>query len=325
MASWLITGGCGFIGSALIPRLLAAGEKVRVVDNLSVGTVEALPRPPVRLTPAQCGSEWSGLELVVTDIRDAQAAVAACAGADIIVHLAANTGVAPSVENPRMDAEVNIFGTLNYLEAARANGTGRFVLASSGAPLAGNEPPLTETMAPRPLSPYGASKLAGEGYLSAYHGSFGVAGVALRFGNVYGPGSAHKESVVARFIKRALAGEVLEIYGDGQQTRDFVYIEDLVEAIHRAATVPGIGGEVFQIATNRESTVQEITDMVAAVVGERTGRPVQVRHGEERVGDARRNFSDVSKARRLLGYSPETDLRAGIARTLDYFLSTRTS
>ena len=141
--------------------------------------------------------------------------LAATEGADVVIHLAANTGVGPSVENPRMDCETNVTGTLNALEAARAAGAGRFVFASSGAPLGVQTPPLHEEMAPHPASPYGASKLAGEGYCSAWFHSFGVETVVLRFGNVYGEGSTRKASVVAKFIKRALAGEVLEIYGDG--------------------------------------------------------------------------------------------------------------
>src|SRR5829696_7233277 len=160
------------------------------------------------------------VELVVGDILDDGLALRAAEGADVIVHFAANTGVMPSIENPRADCMSNVVGTLNYLVAARHNGARRFVFASSGGTTIGEAaPPIHEEMVPHPVSPYGASKLAGEGYCSAYYGTFGIDTVALRFGNVYGPLSGHKNSVVARFIKRASGAEVLEIYGDGTQAR----------------------------------------------------------------------------------------------------------
>lgn len=325
MTNWLVTGGCGFIGSTLVTTLLERGEKVRIVDNMSVGKISSLPRSPEITAVEAVTEKFEDLQLVKADIRDAEAMRAVCQGADVAVHFAANTGVAPSVENPRMDCEVNVFGTLNLLEGARKHGVRRVVMASSGAPLAGNEPPLHEEMAARPMSPYGASKLAGEGYLMAYHGSYGIEGVALRFGNVYGPGSFAKESVVAKFIKHALSGEALEIYGDGSQTRDFVFIDDLIEVVIRAALTENIGGEVFQIATSRESTVQEIAEAIAEIIAEETGTSVPVTLSAPRAGDAARSVSDVSKARDMLGYAPQTELRDGIRQTVNYFLNLRSA
>ena len=279
--NWFVTGGCGFIGSALVARLIDEGCRVRVFDNLSAGRADALPGGPwARLETGAVAEAWAGRELVVADLRESDRLRIAASGAHVIVHLAANSGVRQSVEAPRFDCEVNVIGTLNCLEAARANGTRRFVLASSGAPLGKSEPPLHEEKAPRPLSPYGASKLAGEGYCSAYHGSFGLDAVALRFGNVYGPGSGHKESVVAKFIRRALAGKELVIYGDGNQTRDFIYINDIVEALVLAATAPGIGGELFQIASSGERTINEVASAIANLVESRSGRAVDIRHTE---------------------------------------------
>ena len=144
-------------------------------------------------------------------------------GIDTIIHLAANTGVGPSIEKPQVDMSVNIIGTFNYLEASRVNKISKFIFASSGAPIGEVEPPIHEEIPPHPLSPYGASKLAGEGYCSAYKNTFGIETVVLRFGNVYGPGSINKSSVVAKFIRKAINGDILEIYGDGMQTRDFIY------------------------------------------------------------------------------------------------------
>src|SRR5918997_3838727 len=205
--NWLVTGGCGFIGTALIRSLREeGGHAVRVVDNLSVGTREDLAAAGdfVEVSSGELGPMVSGehLELVAGDITDDDLALRAARGADVIVHFAANTGVMPSVEDPRGDCMSNVVGTLNYLEAARHVGVGRFIFASSGGTIVGEaEPPIHEEMPPHPVAPYGASKLAGEGYCSAYFSTFGVATVALRFGNVYGPLSGHKNSVVARFIK----------------------------------------------------------------------------------------------------------------------------
>lgn len=323
---WLITGGCGFIGKRLVGRILARGnDSVRVLDDLSVGSRDDLASvaPFDEVAVERVGTGDASVELVVGDIRDPATARAVAGGVDVVVHLAANTGVGPSVEDPWGDCEANVIGTLNYLEACREHGIGRFVFASSGAPIGEAQPPLHEELAPHPASPYGASKLAGEGYCSAYAASFGVEAVALRFGNVYGPGSTHKSSAVAKFIRQALVGETIEIYGDGQQTRDFIYIDDLIGAIVKASTQPGIGGELFQIAANTETMVAELLERVLALLeGRGVPRPPVVQ-GAPRVGDVRRNYSDTSKARTHLGWSCCHSLEEGLGRTVDWFLAER--
>ena len=322
--NWLVTGGCGFIGVALVRSLVDEGEHaVRVVDNLAVGTRGDLSDVCefVEASPADVGPMNSApVELVVGDILDEDLALRAAGGADVIVHLAANTGVAPSVEDPRSDCLANVIGTLNYLEAARHNDAKRFVFASSGAAVGEVEPPIHEEMTPHPVSPYGASKLSGEAYCSAYFRTFGVETAALRFGNVYGPLSNHKNSVIAKFIKRAMGGEVLEIYGDGTQTRDFIYIEDLVRAIRLAATAQTVGGETFQIATNAETSVQEMVEELLPVLAAADVKDVEVRHAAPRLGDVRRNYSDTSKAARMLGWRAEVALEEGLRRTIDWFM-----
>ena len=324
--NWLVTGGCGFIGTALIRTLTQeGGHSVRVVDNLAVGTREDLAAASdfVEVSPEEPGpiSPGGRVELLVGDIKDEDLALRAAEGADVIVHLAANTGVMPSVEDPRADCMSNVLGTLNYLEAARHNGVGRFVFASSGGTVIGEaEPPIHEEMVAHPVAPYGASKLAGEGYCSAYFKTFGIETVALRFGNVYGPLSGHKNSVVARFIKRALDGEVLEIYGDGTQTRDFIYVADLVRAVRLAATVDGVGGEVFQIATSAETTVQELTDKLLPALASAGLNNIEIRKTAARRGEVRRNYADTSKAHRMLGWKAAVGLDDGLARTVDYFV-----
>jgi UDP-glucose 4-epimerase len=240
----------------------------------------------------------------------------ACRDVDVVVHLAANTGVAPSIADPRFDCSTNVIGTFNYLEGARCAGVRRFVFASSGAATGEMEPPIHEKVPTRPLSPYGASKLAGEAYCSAYANSFGLETVALRFSNVYGPGSGHKQSVVAKFIRHALDGEALVIYGDGGQTRDLIYIDDLVEAIRLAATRSPLSGEVFQVATSRETTVLELVDALSRALAAE-GAPVPgIRFEPGRPGDMRRNYADTSKAKTLLGWQAVIDLAEGLPRTV---------
>jgi UDP-glucose 4-epimerase len=324
--NWLITGGCGFLGTALIRRLLSEeGHSIRVIDNLAVGSRADLAQvcEYVEFESNELPVRFDGklVQFVHADILDEKLAIELGKGANAIVHLAANTGVGPSVDDPRKDCVTNVIGTLNYLESARHNAVKRFVFASSGAPIGECVPPIHEEMAPHPTSPYGASKLAGEGYCSAYFRTFGVETVALRFGNVYGPGSGHKNSVVAKFIKQILNGETLEIYGDGKQTRDFIFIEDLVNAICLAAARDGIGGETFQIATNAETTVGEILDMLLAEFSKRGVKDVQFRNAGSRVGDVRRNFSDTRKAKNKLGWECAVSLPTGLVRTVDYFYS----
>ena len=320
----LVTGGCGFIGVNLIYQLLCtASNRVRVIDNLSVGKREDLGRVGEFIELMESEIEdfpAHKLELVVGDIRDEDLAVKACRGMDAVVHLAANTGVIPSIEDPRGDCTTNVLGTLNCLEAARKNGVKRFVFASSGAPLGEQEPPIHEGMVPRPISPYGASKLCGKAYCSAFHGSFGVETVALRFGNVYGPYSTHKGSVVAKFIKQILERETLTIYGDGSQTRDFIYIDDLIRAVWAGLTVPGVGGEVFQIATHREHTVKDLFEVLSRLAEELLGYTPEVVYASGRKGEVLRNFSDISKARRMLSWKPKWEFAKGIEETLKWFL-----
>lgn len=316
--NWLITGGCGFIGTSLIKRLLREqpDAHIRVLDNLSAGTRSDLAEvcafsdvDPAHLTT------HAGVFLITGDIRDTDISLATGTDIECIVHLAANTGVGPSVENPRDDMESNIIGIFNMLESARINNVKQFIFASSGAPAGVVEPPIHEEVAAHPVSPYGASKLAGEGYCSSYYQTFGINTVALRFGNVYGPRSSKKSSVVAKFIRQALNGEVCEIYGDGSQTRDFIYIDDLIDAIVKASCFDG-GGEIFQIATGVELTLNEMVIELKDVFERETGRSMHIKYGDTRLGDVLRNYSDISKAKNMLGWMPETPLQEGLLMTV---------
>jgi UDP-glucose 4-epimerase len=195
------------------------------------------------------------------------------------------------------------------------------VFASSGAPLGDQTPPIHEEKLPKPVSPYGASKLAGEAYCRVYAACFGMRTVALRFGNVYGPGSIHKGSLVAKFIKQALDGESWTIFGDGDQTRDFIYIDDLVEALLLAANVER-GGEIFQIATGSENTVNHVARLLTDALGQR-GIEIAMDNAPARAGEVLRNYADVSKARDVLGWQARHTLAEGLSRTVDWFLQGR--
>lgn len=322
--NWLITGGCGFIGTSLIQVLLSKypNVNIRVLDNLLVGSKEDLKEVTdfKEINGIDIHTSPNGVELLRGDIKDSNACSEASKGIDCIVHLAANTGVGPSVENPKSDMEANVMGTFNMLEAARTHKVSKFIFASSGAPVGECIPPIHEELPPHPVSPYGASKLAGEGYCSAYYKSFGVETIALRFSNVYGPGSTHKSSVVAKFIKQALTGETLVIYGDGTQTRDFIYIDDLINAVILSVTRKGFGGETFQIATSRETTLDEITDlMLKTFENNGIARP-KIKKTETRLGDVKRNFSDTNKAKKVLGWECKWSLDRGIQKTVEWFL-----
>lgn len=296
----LITGGAGFIGANLVRLLLGHGHQVRVLDNFSVGQRVLLAGLDV--------------EVVEGDILDTQAVTTALNDVEAVVHLAAQTGVPGSLKDPYHDCQVNIMGTLNLLEGCRHAGVGRFVFASSNAPLGRQDPPATEDKAPLPLSPYGASKLAGEGYCLAYHGSWGLGTVVLRFANLYGPYSAHKNSVVAKFFKDIWKNGRIAIDGDGLQTRDFIYVEDMCHAI-RLALESDISGEIFQIATGAETSIMTLATMVQQLAR----REIEVAHQPARQGDIQRNYSAVTKVEQMLGWQPKTELADGLQKTWAWF------
>lgn len=304
MKSYLVTGGCGFIGVNLVSRLVGQGARVRILDNLSLGKREDVKSP--------------GVELQVGDIRDYPMTKSACTNVDVVVHLAAHTRVVESISMPELNFEINAIGTMNVLRACREAGVKKMVFASTGGAILGEqEPPVHEGMVPRPVSPYGASKLVGEAYCSAFHGSYGLNTVALRFSNVYGPYSYHKGSVVAQFFRNLMQGEPLVIYGDGQQTRDFLYVDDLVDAVLLAdkAETPG---EVFQIASGCETSIR---DLLTAVKGVLPKVRFDIRYEPARGGEILRNYASIEKARRLLGYNPQTRLDDGLRNTWSWFVS----
>ncbi len=299
----LVTGGAGFIGSALVHRLAGEGAAVRVLDDLSIGRRAYLDGQPC--------------ELVVASLVDPDAVRAAVAGCDSVVHLAAWAGIPDSVADPLGTFEANVTQTLGVLDAARQAGVRRFILASSNAVLGPHEPPADETVLPHPASPYGASKLAGEAYVAAYAATYGMAACALRFSNAYGPRSLHKKSVVAAWLRSALDGGPITIHGDGEQTRDFVHVDDLAAALAAALRAPEerVAGAVFQVGTGRETTVNELAAALEAALG----RPLEVRRDPARAGDVRRNASRVDRAAEQLSWRAAISLVDGLRETAAWF------
>jgi UDP-glucose 4-epimerase len=308
MKSYLVTGGCGFIGVNLTSRLVAEGRRVRILDNLSLGKPGDI--------------QHLGVDLQIGDVRDPAAVKKACIGVDVVVHLAAHTRVVESVSNPELNFEINAIGTFNVLQACRDAGVQKMIFASTGGAILGEqEPPVHEGMVPRPVSPYGAGKLAGEAYCSAFFGSYGLKTTALRFSNVYGPFSYHKGSVVAQFFRDLMEQKPLVVYGDGEQTRDFLYVADLVDAILLADKAE-TAGEVFQIASGRETSIRTLLSTMKEVLPELR---FEVNYEPSRAGEISRNYADIGKARRLIGYDPKTKLPEGLKATWDWFQSKNVS
>jgi UDP-glucose 4-epimerase len=285
-----------------VPKLLERGVEVRAFDNLSRGSRENLGGLDV--------------EIVEGDVRDPDAVARALDGVDTVVHLAAFGSVAESVGDPFTNFDVNVRGTLVPLHASAAAGVAKFVFASTGGAIMGNAPPpVDETTLPRPISPYGASKLCGEAYGHAFAGSFGLPVVALRFANVYGPVSDHKKGAVTVFIKRALRREPLVIYGDGTATRDFLYVDDLCDGICAAVERP-LADEVVHLASGEETSIGDLARMVLELAD---APDTPIRYEERRRGEVERTFAKAERAADLLGFRPANTLRDGLRKTVDWF------
>jgi len=305
----LVTGGAGFIGSHLVETLTSARERIVVFDNFTTGSRGNLDGVSARV------------DVVEGDVRDLDSLRRAMEGVGVVFHLAAVSAVAPSVKDPLTTHAVNVTGTLNVLLAARDAGVRRVVFASSAAVYGSNPSlPKTETHPPDPLSPYAATKLAGEVYCRVFAKLYGVETVALRLFNVYGPRqnpASEDSGVVTRFLARLASGQPPSIDGDGEQSRDLVYVGDVVGAFLRSCETPAASGEVFNIGSGRSTTINEIAKALAGIAApDRVLRPI---HHPERAGDVRHSRADISKARQILGYAPAIELADGLARTLAWW------
>ena len=304
MAQYLVTGGAGFIGSHLCRRLLASGCAVRVLDDLSSGRRENL---------AALDGE---VDLVEGDLRDEALVGAALAGVDYVLHHAAVASVQTSIERPRFEQEVNAAGTLQLFEAARRAGVRRVVFAASAASY-GNDPtgPKREEMLPAPESPYAISKIAGEYYARVYSSLYGLEVVCLRYFNVFGPRqdpSSPYSGVISIFAERMLAGAAPTVFGDGGQSRDFVYVDNVVEANMRACATPGIAGRVYNIGCGRSASLLELVAALNRVLG----TAIEPEFAPARPGDVHISLADITRAQRELGYEPVVHFEQGLEQTL---------
>jgi UDP-glucose 4-epimerase len=307
----LVTGGAGFIGSHLVEALLDRGDEVTVIDDLSTGRRENLQ-----------GALARGASLHEVDIRDAQRTHSVLAGArpDIVFHLAAQIDVRKSIEDPAWDAAINVGGTINLLEAARHAGVRRVVNTSTGGAIYGETDvvPTPESVAPRPMAAYGQSKFCAEAYCGWYERLYGLSSVTLRYGNVYGPRQdPHGEAgVIAIFCGALLAGERPKVFGDGRQTRDYVYVDDVVAANLAAAAHPEAHG-TYNVGTGREASVLEVIAALRTAAGLPEGA-FEPEFAPPRAGELQRSWLDVSRAHAELGFTADTDLVSGMKPTLEW-------
>ncbi len=314
MAKYLITGGAGFIGSHIAETLLKQGNSVRVLDNLTTG----------RQINLQALQGHSGqVELIHGDLRDREVVQAAARGVEIIFHQAALASVPQSIADPVASLEINVNGTQNVLLAARDAGVRRVVYASSSA-VYGDAPilPKSEELPPEPMSPYAAQKLSGEFLCRVFSRIYGIETVALRYFNVFGPRqdpASEYAAVIPRFLTALLQKQRPVVFGDGEQTRDFVYIENVVQANLLAATAPAAVGQAINIGCGERISL----NTVLQIASELLDTHIDAEYRAARIGDVRDSVADISKAQELLGFFPQTNFREGLARTLDRLRATQ--
>ncbi len=309
MALYLVTGAAGFIGSALVHALLERGDQVRGFDNFETGRRENIREVSSRI------------DFREADLLDFQAVQSACQGVDYVLHQAAIPSVPKSIADPARSNRVNVEGTVNVLIAARDAGVKRVVYAASSSAY-GDTPtlPKCENMTPLPLSPYAVAKLTGEMYMKVFHGVYGLQTVSLRYFNIFGPRqdpTSQYSAVLAKFITLMLKGERPTIYGDGEQSRDFNYIDNAVAANLLASTAPeaDVAGQTFNIATGHRFNLNETVELLRPL----TGYTGDVEYAPERVGDIKHSLADISRAQEKLKYQPLVDFREGLRRTMEWY------
>jgi len=298
----LVTGGAGFIGSHLVDKLMLDGHEVVVLDDLSSGSLKNIEHH----------LDEPGFRFVKGDIRYARTVEKALEGVDAVIHEAAIASVPLSIKDPALTDEVNIFGTLNLLEVSLRAKVKRFVYASSCAVYgAASELPISEDVPLKPLSPYASSKLAAEERCKVFHENYGLETIRLRYFNVYGPRQAASEyaGVMLKFLERIRRDQPPVIFGDGEQTRDFVYIGDVVEATLLALDREGAAGEVFNIGTGEATTIKKLCEIFLKLTGKTHLKPIYM---DAKPGDIRHSQADITKAMKLLGYKPKVSLEQGV-------------
>jgi nucleoside-diphosphate-sugar epimerase len=323
MPSYLVTGGAGFIGSHLVETLLARGERVRVVDSFVTGKRENVEAAlhGARSAAGRTMGAIEAPEVVAGDLADGAVAIDAVAGMDYVLHQAAIPSVPRSIEDPITSNRANIDATVSLLVAARDAGVKRVVYAGSSSAY-GDTPtlPKREDMPTKPLSPYALQKLVSEQYMQLFTRLYGLETVTIRYFNVFGPrqdpGSAYS-GVISLFLRALTEGRAPTIHGDGEQSRDFTYVANVVDAVLRAATAPGVAGEVLNVATGSRITLNQLYALLQRL----TGTALPPSYASARAGDVRDSQADIAKAERLLAYRPSVSLEEGLERTLAWFTS----
>jgi len=304
---FLVTGGAGFIGSNIVKKLVEKDYSVKVLDNFATGQRSNL-EPFLK-----------DIELIEGDIRDFWTVAKATKGIDYILHQAALPSIPRSIDNPLTTTEVNINGTLNILEAARFNEVQRIVYASSSS-VYGDSPvmPKEESMKPIPKSPYAITKLAGEEYCMNFYQLYGLETVALRYFNVFGPRQnpfSQYSAVIPKFINMLKANKKPTIWGDGETSRDFTYIDNVVDANILACEKKAAAGNVINVACNKAYTLNELAEKLNKIIG----TDISPSHGPDKIGDIKHSLADISKAREILSYEPEIDFDKGLEKTVEWF------
>ncbi len=309
----LITGGCGFIGSNLTEFLLNQTDwEINILDDLSNGSLENI----------QSLENYKGrvqfFKGSILNDKDIALAINEC---DYVINLAAQTSVLNSIKNPLEDLRHNVFGLLQLLLKSKDSGVKKLIQASSGAALGDQAMPIHELKIPQPISPYGASKLAGEGYCSVFSETYDLKCVVLRFSNVYGPRSQYKSSVIAKFIKKFLNHELLEIYGDGNQTRDFIHVRDICRGIYESLVQDTGKYNLFQLGSGKETILNDMLHILVEIARKNDIEIPEIKNVDPKPGEILRNYADISKASKKLGFSCEIDLKQGLKETLKWFIA----
>jgi len=299
----LVTGGCGFVGTNLVPKLIEQGADVKVLDNFTKGSPSNLKNIDA--------------EIIEGDIRDINTVQRALNGVDTVIHLAAYGSVIESIKDPFENFDINVRGTLVVLQACINSNVQKIVFSSTGGALIGNAiPPVNENSIPKPISPYGASKLCCEAYCNAFANSYELHTVMLRFANVYGPYSADKLGASTAFIKNIMSDTPIKIYGDGTATRDYLYVQDLCKGIHMLVEQDLPPATTLHIASGIETSVIDLANLIIETSGKKEH---EIQHLPLRRGEVTRNFASYDLAKEVLGFSPSVSLREGITKTWDWF------
>ena len=320
----LITGGLGFIGSNLTKLLLSkkSVKKIIIIDNFSKSSTKYLDlfaKYKIYKSKNKYKKSNARVEVIKADIMDYKFALKVTKNIDYVVHLAAESGVDASINEPKKAFDINVIGTFNYLDAARVNNIKRFIFSSSGAVFGNAKPPISEDMPRSPISPYGSSKLSIESFCETYSSVFSINSTILRFSNAYGNYSNHKTSVVSTFINRLINRQSLVINGNGEHTRDFIHVEDICSAMFKCLRNK-VGSETFHVATGNETSLNSLIRIFKESLNDEYQKNIKVIYKNPRLGDMKKNYSSIAKIKKELKWKPKYNLKDGLKSTISWYM-----